>query len=324
MKENEEHIDELIAKYLAGEALPEEAIWLDEWKNQSDKNLTHFNHSKKAIQFTLDERMDTQALYKRIQLQLNPAKPVFKLNSYLTPFRIAAAIILISFLGFIGSLIFKTAPQPELIFASAETMQEQALPDGSQIALNKHSKLTLATDFNTKQRKVRLEGEAFFEIKHDEQKPFLVEAGGLSIKDIGTAFNVKAETESDSVFVFVTEGIVELSNLNDVITLHKNEGATYIKSTKTFLGNTKANSGAYKTKQFHFSGTTLREVSATLNTVYGTIIQLDNEQIGSCTISVDFQNESPEVMVTIIAETLGLTVEHLDGIYLLKGKSCMQ
>lgn len=324
MKENEEHIDELIAKYLAGEAMPDEAIWLDDWKSQSEANLQYFNRAKKLFGFTLDEKMDTQKMYRNIIATASKEVPVYTLKRFITPFRIAASLILVSLIGLMAVLFVKNNEQPDTIFASTETVQEQQLADGSSVALNKHSKLTVVGGFNGKQRKVKLEGEAFFEVKHDDNKPFVIDAGGLLIKDIGTAFNVKARPESDSVFVFVTEGIVELSANNQTIVLYENQHSVFLKSTKGFVKTNYigANIAAYKTKQFHFNASTLGEVLESLNAVYGPIIQLQNKQLALCTISVDFQNELPETIVTIIAQTLGLEVEQHNGTYLLKGTNC--
>lgn len=322
MKKNEINIDELIAKYFAGEALPDEAIWLDEWKNQSEANLQYFNQSKKLLLFSEREQFDASKMLKHILQQPQTETRVLKLNQYFTPFRIAASLILVSLIGISALLIFKN--KPDTILASTEAVQEQQLADGSTVALNKHSKLTVMGGFNGKQRNVKLEGEAFFEIKHDAEKPFVIDAGGISIKDIGTAFNVKANPESDSVSVFVTEGIVELRTSTEVKTLHENEGIIYLKSTQTFVAieQVQTNIAAYKTKKFHFKTSTLAEVVTTLNSVYGPIIQLQSAQLASCTITVDFQNETPETIVNIIAQTLGLEVEQQNGVYLLKGTSC--
>jgi transmembrane sensor len=324
MKENEEHIDELIAKYLAGEALPDEAIWLDNWKDRSEANLQYFNRSKKLVDFTLDEHFDAQKMYRNIIATIPKEVPVFSMRQYFTPLRIAASLIIISLLGIIATFLIKNNTQPDVILASVETVQEQKLADGSTVALNKHSKLTVVGGFNGKQRKVKLEGEAFFEVKHDDKKPFVIDAGGMLIKDIGTAFNVKADPQSDSVFVNVTEGIVELSANDQTIELHQNEGAVYIKSAHRFTETMQSqrNIASYKTKQFYFNAATLGEVIEALNAVYGPVIKLQNRQIATCTISVDFHNESPETIVSIIAQTLGLEVEQLNGTYLLKGTNC--
>lgn len=324
MNLKEEHIDELLAKYFAGEALPDEAMWLDEWKNQSDANQQYFNRSQKLMLFSNQKQFAAHEMYERIIQQPQKEATIFKLTHYFTPFRIAASLILVSLIGLSALLLLKNKTAPDTILAATETVHEQQLADGSTVALNKHSKLTVIGGFNGKQRKVKLEGEAFFEVKHDDQKPFVIDAGGISIKDIGTEFNVKANPESDSVTVFVTEGIVELTTTAEVKTLHENEGIIYIKSTQTFVAitQTQTNIAAYKTKQFHFNNATLGEVVETLNSVYGPIIQLQSAQLAACTITVDFQNEAPGTIVNIIAQTLGLEIEQQQGVYLLKGTSC--
>jgi ferric-dicitrate binding protein FerR (iron transport regulator) len=321
---NEEHIDDLIAKYLAGEAGPEEAIWLDDWKDQSEDNLRHFNKAKQVFGFTLDQRFDAQKMYQSILAHTPKESKVIPLRTYFTPIRIAASLIIVSLIGIMAVMLMRTPAQPDTIMASAETIQEQKLADGSSVALNKHSKLTVVGGFNGKQRKVKLEGEAFFEVVHDETKPFVIEAGGILIKDIGTSFNVKAIPGNDSVFVYVTEGIVELSANEQTLVLKQNESSVYIVSARRFIEShiVQANITSYKTKQFHFSAATLAEVTTALNAVYGPFIQLQNAQLAQCTISVDFYNESPETIVTIIAQTLGLEVEKRNDTYLLKGTSC--
>jgi transmembrane sensor len=325
LKEHEEHIDERIAKYLAGEALPAEAIWLDEWKDLSEENLQYFNRAKTIFQFTLDQSIDTSAMYEKIIGRHKQSPKQFTLNRYFTPLRIAASLILLSFIGITAYLVIQNRyTGTDMVLASTGNMLEQQLADGSSVALNKHAKLTVTGNFNRKDRKVRLEGEAFFEVIHNEAKPFMIEAGGVLIQDIGTAFNVKAEPESDSVMVFVTEGIVEMSTPVQSLKVHKDQYAVFIKSTQqiVILTHAQNNAGAYKTKHFRFEATSLGEVVQTLNTIYGKTILIENDQISSCTISVEFYNESLDMMLTVIAETLGLTVEESNNTYILKGKSC--
>jgi transmembrane sensor len=321
---NEEHIDELIAKYLAGEASPDEAVWLDDWKIRSEANLQYFNRAKQLFGFTLDEHFDAQKMFQQIIGSTSRQTTLFSLRTYFTPLRIAASLILVSVIGITAILLLKTPIPRDTVLASTATVVEQKLADGSTVALNKYSRLTVSGGFNGSQREVKLEGEAFFDVKHDDAKPFVIDAGGLLIKDIGTAFNVKAEPQNDSVFVYVTEGIVELSANNQLVVLKQNESSVYIKTTGRFIETNivQANIAAYKTRQFHFNGTTLGEAVSAINAVYGSIIQLQNPQLAQCTISVDFHNESPETIVTIIAQTLSLEVEKHNNIYILKGTGC--
>lgn len=85
------------------------------------------------------------------------------------------------------------------------------LPDGTQVALGAAS--TLTTEFSKGQRHVELKnGEAFFQVVHDQGRPFVVAAGDISVRDIGTAFDVRRTGER--VTIAVTQGRVEIADLN--------------------------------------------------------------------------------------------------------------
>lgn len=331
MEPNNEHINELIAKYFAGEALPDEAILLDEWKHASAENLLYFNESRKALHVK-ETSVDTSKMFSAILSQINQAPvqqtKVIPLKPFFTPLRIAASLLVISVIGIIAAVYLKgNKTLPDELVASVDTVKETQLADGTKVALNKHTKLTLVGGFNAKERKLKLEGEAFFEVKHDEEKPFVIDAGGVLIKDIGTAFNVNARPESDSVFVFVTEGIVDMSVETNSLRLEQDESAVFVRSSRQLisLNRVDANINAYHTKQFSFKANTLKEVITAVNAVYGRIIELDNRKLSDCRITVDFNNESPETIVSIIAETLGLTYDKTsEGIFIIKGSSCIQ
>lgn len=334
MELNREHIDDLIAKYFAGEALPDEAMLLDDWKSMSPENLQYFTDSEKIFGIAYKPKTDSQQLYRNIldQLHQYEAKPakVVKLKSYFTPLRIAASLVIVSLIGlFAASLLKKNKVlqiQPETLIASVDSTYQQKLVDGTHVFLNKHSKIIVEDGFNGKQRKLKLEGEAFFEVVHDDKKPFVIEAGGVLIKDIGTAFNVKAERKSDSVTVSVSEGIVDVCNGEKTVQLMANQSVVYIRSSRTIMAirNIPENAAAYRTKIFRFNATTLGEITAMLNSVYGPFMILENEDLAKCRITVEFKNESPETIVAIITETLGLMYENRNGQYIIKGATCIQ
>lgn len=118
-----------------------------------------------------------------------------------------AASVLVVALG--TQLLRQRNPATTQAYASSVAQTQRiALPDGSSIELGAASSLT--TVFARGQRQVDLAaGEAFFHVTHDEQRPFVVNAGPLSILDLGTAFNVRRTGER--VVVAVTEGRVRVS-----------------------------------------------------------------------------------------------------------------
>jgi len=84
--------------------------------------------------------------------------------------------------------------------------ERQALPDGSLVELKEGSRITL--DFSAATRRVRLLGEAHFTVTKDLARPFIVEASGVAVRAVGTAFNVREDTSA--VEVVVTEGTVRI------------------------------------------------------------------------------------------------------------------
>lgn len=331
MELNNEHINELIAKYLAGEATPDEAIMLDEWSNASAGNLAYFNESKKAFGIK-DTKVDTVKMFSAVLAQIEPEAgkevKIIPLKLFFTPLRIAASLVVISLIGIMAAIYVKGNKNlPDQQIASLGEVKETRLADGTKVALNKNTSLTLVGGFNGKERKLKLQGEAFFEVAHNDNKPFVIDAGGVLIRDIGTAFNVKANPGSDSVFVSVTEGIVDMSSEANTLRLVQNESAVFVRSTKQLiaLNLVESNINSYHTKMFSFKAKTLSEVIETINGVYGYLIKLENKDLSNCRITVDFNNESPETIVAIITETLGLTFHKTnEGIYLIEGSSCIQ
>jgi transmembrane sensor len=204
-----------------------------------------------------------------------------------------------------------------------KTAYSKTLDDGTQVELDKNSSLTLLAGYNGKQRRIKLNGKATFKVEHDAGKPFIVEAGGVLIQDIGTAFEVKAQPDEDTVEVWVTEGIVEMFTENDTLRLTQNQRGYYVPAlNKIYDERLLQQAIEDNSRIFHFSNTTLGEVIQQLNAVYPTPIRLSNAALERCRITVDFTNEPQEVVVEIIAETLGLQVERTHGKYTLKGEAC--
>ena len=83
-----------------------------------------------------------------------------------------------------------------------------ALPDGSKVWLNVGSKLSVQAGYNSNDRRVNLSGEAYFEVVSNAGKPFIVQAGNLSVKATGTTFNVKAYPDEKQISATLVEGVI--------------------------------------------------------------------------------------------------------------------
>ena len=92
------------------------------------------------------------------------------------------------------------------------------LSDGTEVWLNANSRLAYPTVFNGRERKVELQGEAYFKVAHDSRHPFIVYAGGMQTRVLGTEFNVDA-SDAKRPHVTLVRGSVKVSkaNINKVI-----------------------------------------------------------------------------------------------------------
>ena len=117
--------------------------------------------------------------------------------------------------------------QPIAILAAERGARKSAkLPDGSQLWLNAGSRIVLAEGFSRDKRELTLEGEAFFDVKHDEQHPFLIHTGALEVRVLGTTLNVRAYPGEASMETTLIEGKAEIGlagNPQSAILLHPNE-----------------------------------------------------------------------------------------------------
>lgn len=127
------------------------------------------------------------------------------------PFALAASLLLAATAG--GTLLWKqhraAATEPESYATAVAVDRDIALSDGSQIALGGATRLT--THFTGERRDVDLNaGEAYFQVAHDTSRPFVVNAGAVSIRAVGTAFNVRRTGER--VTIAVSEGRVRIAS----------------------------------------------------------------------------------------------------------------
>ncbi len=124
------------------------------------------------------------------------------------------------------------------IVARKGTKSKLILPDGSQVWLNSESKLSYSLSFNDSVREVLLEGEAYFDIVNDKNRPFIVKTSAINIRVLGTAFNVKSYKEDPTIETTLVRGLIEVHNNSEPsaskIILKPNEKLVFNKTEATF------------------------------------------------------------------------------------------
>ncbi len=325
-------IDELIGKVLAGEATAEEKESLMAWASSSDENSGYLEDLKtiftKASLEEVQHKFDADAAWNKVRQRLRESKERtnrFKIFLHIpTTIRIAAGVLFILGSGFLAYQWFSPAPEIYSVVTDKSTVQD-TLPDGSRAFLNKRS--SIGYEYNPREnlRKVKLKGEGFFEINHQAEKSFVLSAEDVLVLDIGTAFNVKAYPESDTVEVVVKSGEVQIYTLNNTgLRLTAGESGIYRKSMTQFyrIEKTDTNVLSYKTGILSFNNTYLKTIIEKVNEIYGSQIRLDSPAIASCRLTVNFHGDSIDTIIEVIAETLHLTVVRKKDEIILTGAGC--
>lgn len=100
--------------------------------------------------------------------------------------------------------------QEPTVYQTVGTTEEAILPDGTDVHLNQGSVLTIADGYNRKAREVIMEGQIFFDVAKDPEKPFIIRHGALTTKVHGTSFDIKCYPELNENVVTVRTGLVEV------------------------------------------------------------------------------------------------------------------
>lgn len=317
MKQEIENIDALISKFLAGEASPSEAMLLEDWKNENSTNENYFA-SCERIFFGATTTVQTEKRWNEIKPHL--AQPPIRRMNFTPILRWAAIFVLI--LGVGGMLYFFNGTDAETKLTAQTNAEMHQLKDGSSVRLAKDASLSFASDYNTNNRRVKLNGSGYFTVEHDENKPFIVDVGPISVKDLGTKFDIREG--KDTIFIRVDEGEVLIYNSKGLkINLTANEQAYYVISTGGF--KITVEDDHYEKQgpiKLIFENQTLKTVVESLKNMYKVDIRLGNTSLENCRITSEFENESLELVLEVIAETLGLTLEKKAEFYQLNGKGC--
>jgi transmembrane sensor len=304
----------LIAKHLCGEISAAESATLDAWRRTDPANERYFQELQRlwalAPQADLAHAapLSVESALEKVKAQIarQSQAPALTVRSsrrlWLQAAAAVAALLIAAYLFFRPS----TPPAPQEIAADNSNILTDTLSDGSVVTLNRASGLQLAGSFNQKERRLRLHGEAFFEVSKNAEKPFIVETSGLEVIVVGTAFNVDETERPGQVLVSVEEGKVRLRARDSSLLLTAGEAGLYdIQSGQLsrLSRQNGLNPGAYKNRIFQFEGTSLSEVVRQLNKAYGANIRLGNPELEKCTLTARYNNLPLDRVLQLIAES---------------------
>jgi ferric-dicitrate binding protein FerR (iron transport regulator) len=321
--------DELIVRYLVGEAAPEEAMALDDWL-VDPANRLHFERIESVWYATLPRKqfhdVRSREAWSKVTLEIKRSIPSKKPKSFILLSRpalqIAATMALFITISIAVYYAWNTKGE-DINVSTAGSLRSVDFPDRSTAILYHNSEIKYHVSFEDEQREVSLlKGEAFFTIAPDKEKPFIIHTSVADIRVLGTSFNVSLN--DDRIEIGVYEGKVMVISPNDTVYLEA--GSTgIVQAGKSAIHTRKSvnpNAWGYATRRFVFKDTPLKEVISSLEKAYPNTIRVRNKNINNCNLTVTFDNVSAEKMVDLIAETLNLSVTKNDSMFILEGEGC--
>ncbi|MCC6459357.1 MAG: FecR domain-containing protein [Saprospiraceae bacterium] len=325
----DEKTDELLAKHLAGESSPEEDATLARWLEESPTHRRYFDELQWLWERSPQGKtpspraLDTEAALRRVKDSLNKGhSPTVALRWQRSFWLRAAAAVLV--LAVAAVLWFqRSASRAPLQLVAANTALSDTLTDGSVVRLAPRSGLTVVPGFNRRERRLRLQGEAFFQVAPDTARPFVVEVQALEVQVVGTAFTVDNSTAPNTVFVRVSEGKVRVQARGQMLLLLPGEGAEYdIPSGRLQRIAPEQGVPSGKNRVLYFESTPLLAVVEQINTRYDTHISIKNKNLENCPLTARYNDLPLDRVLELIAESFSIRVEKTGDGYVLDGPGC--
>jgi len=213
----------------------------------------------------------------------------------------------------------KESKQPLTYVTGGNQQKTLTLSDGTKIRLNSNAKIGIPADFNQSTREVSLQGEAFFDVGQDDEKPFIVHTARATVKDLGTAFNVRELPGKQSIQVAVTDGKVSLWS-------DEQGEKTATQLVEGQFGHLDLQEGILQIEQFGvqnylswmngrivYEKAKLDEVSQQLSRIYDLSFSYNNPYLKELTVTADFERKSFEKVLKVIAMTLRIDYQMEEG-----------
>lgn len=283
-------------------------------------------HWKKMNESRGAEKIDVNKAWTDLHSRLKDDKLLEKSTgkwvSASSLLRIAASVIIILGLSFVAVYFTSNNNTANNVITAGidERNLTVDLPDDSKVFLNRNASITYPDNFSKNTREVKMEGEAFFDIKSNPEKPFIISAGEAKVRVLGTSFSIN--TNDNKVEVFVKTGKVLLTSADGSQSLSLEAGFVGIIdgdiSSKDMIND--ANYLSWNTEILEYDGHSLNEVLGDLDKIHNIKIETTDSDILDYPITTTFNKQPPDTIIQIICTTFNLNYTKEGEIYYLKHK----
>lgn len=329
---------ELLAKYLKDEISDEEKRELFAWVNQSTANRdtfyrsTHLWHVTGTVKPDFQPNVDAAWQQFSTKMKAEPVSPAVtteQTGARVVPMYLwraaAAVVVLIGAIWLVVAWSQRTAGPVTLTAGNSKGVF--LLPDSSRVTLNQFSTLTYQPGLDGDERTVKLEGEGFFEVKRNEQKPFVVLTENARTEVLGTSFTVRSD-KAGLTEVQVVTGKVAFSALGQKRASSRvilTPGFRAVAGAQDSVVKTKIedpNFRAWQTERLEFDNTPLSQVVTSLGEYFDVIIKVENKKLLSCRFTGSFEQPKLKQVLEVLAESMQVRYNYEGNHYTLSGRGC--
>ena len=202
--------EEVLVAFLKGELDAAQAAAVEAWYDRSAANRRMLGQVY-YILYVSDRindaaGIDVERSLRQFKRRMHAGRRISLRRSAV---RIAAAAVIAAVLlagGLTTVLLSKRLAQPVTVVTQLGERSHVVLPDGTKVWLNSSSSVEYVAPFFSRQRRVKMEGEAYFEVEHDARRPFVVVTGQVVSTVLGTPFNVHAYSEDENYQITLATG----------------------------------------------------------------------------------------------------------------------
>ena len=205
--------EEVLTAYLRGELNAAEAAAVEAWYDASAANrrllgeIYYILYVNDRINDTVG--IDVERSLRQFKRRMHAGRRI-SLRRITLRAAAAAAVAVILLAGGVTTVsLSKRLAQPLTVITHLGERSQVVLPDGTKVWLNSASSVEYIAPFFSRERRVKMDGEAYFEVQHDAQAPFVVSTNGLDIKVLGTRFNIRNDDNDHSITTVLLEGAVK-------------------------------------------------------------------------------------------------------------------
>jgi transmembrane sensor len=319
----DQHVDwERLARYVTDQCSPDEAAEVERWialdatRRTAVRDMQAIWANAQVAPTGWDVARAWQELSPKLdRVGVGEPIPTRVTRPWFTPawgLRIAAALAVLVGGGLLyrSFLLSRPAAPREYVTARGQRA-EFRLKDGTRVVLSVASRLRVPADYGARERSLYLEGEAYFDVRHDARRRFVVQTAHAATEDLGTRFDVRAYEGDSTVQVVVAEGRVALqTGARDTLVtpgqlgVATAGGALVVRDrvdVDRYLGWTAG--------RLTFDNTPLAEALPQLGRWYDLDLRLGDRSLASLPLTATFKDQTTTQVLDLVAQALGLRLE---------------